>query len=223
MGANQHVTPDLASMTSSEPYTSSDQLHVGNGKGLVISHIAHSKLYTPKHTFILSNVLHVPHIKKPLLFVQKFCIENNVFFEFHSSMFYVKDLITKEVLLSGQSRDGLYVLSESSATFVHEAFLSTSVSSTADVWHRHFGHPSSHILGSLISNNKVACISRVFNFSCSSCPLGKASCLSLGLTGHKTCAPLELVFSDVWGPSPMLSTYGYRYFVIFVDAYSKYI
>ena len=77
------MTPDLANMTSLEPYLGSDQLHVGDGKGLVISHIAQSKLYTPKHTFTLSNVLHVPHIKKPLLSVQKFCIENNVFFEFH--------------------------------------------------------------------------------------------------------------------------------------------
>ncbi|XP_073266435.1 uncharacterized protein [Populus alba] len=136
--ANQHVTPDLSSMTSSEPYTGSDQLHVGDGNGL--------------------------------------------------------DLITKEVLFSGQSRDGLYVLSESSATSIPEAFLSTFVSSTADVWHRHLGHPSSR----------------------------KASRLSLGFTGHKTCAPLELVFNDVWGPSPMLSTDGYRYFVIFMDAYTKY-
>jgi len=152
-------------------------------------------------------------LKKPLLSVQKFCIENNVFFEFHSSMFYVKDLITKEVLLSSQSSDGLYVLSESSATSVPQAFLSTSVSSTANVWHRHLGHPSSCILGSLVSNNKVSCTSRVFNFNC----LGKSSRLSLGLTGHKTCAPLELVSSDVWGPSPMLSNDGYCYFVIFMD------
>lgn len=28
-GTNQHVTPNLASMTSSKPYTGSDQLHVG--------------------------------------------------------------------------------------------------------------------------------------------------------------------------------------------------
>jgi len=132
-------------------------------------------------------------------------------------------LTNKFLILSGQSRDGLYVLSESSATSVPEAFLSTSMFSTADVWHRRLGHPSSRILGSLVSNNKVACTSRVFNFSCSSCPLGKASRMSLGLTGHKTCAPLELIFSDVWGPSPMLSTDGYRYFVIFMDAYTKYI
>jgi len=60
--------------------------------------------------FTLSNVLYVPHITKPLLSVQKFCRDNHVYFEFHASVFYVKDLVTKEVLLSGQSHDGLYVL-----------------------------------------------------------------------------------------------------------------
>jgi hypothetical protein len=53
----------------------------------------------------------VLYITKPLLSVQKFCRDNHVYFEFHASMFNVKDLITKEVLFSGQSNDGLYVLS----------------------------------------------------------------------------------------------------------------
>ena len=43
--------------------------------------------------FTLSNVLHVPHITKPLLFVQKFCRDNHVYFEFHAFMFYLKDLV----------------------------------------------------------------------------------------------------------------------------------
>ena len=47
--------------------------------------------------------------------------------------------------------------------------------------------------------------------------------MSLGLTGHKACAPFKLVFSDIWGPSPMLSTDGYLYCLIFMDAYTKYI
>jgi histone deacetylase 1/2 len=47
--------------------------------------------------------------------------------------------------------------------------------------------------------------------------------LSLGPTGHKTSTPLELIFNDVWGPAPMLSSDGFRYFVIFVDAHTKFI
>ncbi|KAJ6340305.1 hypothetical protein OIU77_008126 [Salix suchowensis] len=44
-----------------------------------------------------------------------------------------------------------------------------------------------------------------------------------GPTGHKTSTPLELIFSDVWGPAPMFSSDGFRYFVIFVDAHTKFI
>jgi hypothetical protein len=110
-GANQHVTPDLATLTASEPYNGNDNLHVGDGKGLFISHIGHTKLYNPHRSFTLSNVLHVPAITKPLLSVQKFCLDNNVSFKFHPFQFYVKDLNTNEVLLSGQTKDGLYTLS----------------------------------------------------------------------------------------------------------------
>jgi histone deacetylase 1/2 len=35
--------------------------------------------------------------------------------------------------------------------------------------------------------------------------------------------PLELIFSDVLGPAPLFSSDGYLYFIIFVDAYTKYI
>jgi histone deacetylase 1/2 len=47
--------------------------------------------------------------------------------------------------------------------------------------------------------------------------------LSLRPTGHKTSASLELIFSDVWVPAPLFSSNGYCYFVIFVDAHTKYI
>jgi len=138
-------------------------------------------------------------------------------------MFYVKDLITKKVLLSGQSHDGLYVLSEYSATLVPQAFWSPCISATADLWHRHLGHPTPCILNLLVSENKIVCTSRCSLTQCQACPLGKSSCLSLRPTGHKTFAPLDLIFNDVWGPAPMFSFDGFRYFVIFVDAHTKHI
>jgi len=84
-----------------------------NDKGIFISNIVHTMLHTPKRTFTLYSVLHVPHITKPLLSVKNFYCDNNLYFEFHASVFYVKDLTTKAVLLSSQNNDGLYVLSES--------------------------------------------------------------------------------------------------------------
>ena len=130
--ANHHVTSNLTSITSSEPYLGNDHLHVGDGKGLIILNIAHSKICSPNNTFTLSNILHILNITKPLLSVQKFCLENNVF-EFHYFLFYVKDLMKKEVLLSGRSRDDLYVLFELSATSLPQVFSFTCFSASANV------------------------------------------------------------------------------------------
>jgi histone deacetylase 1/2 len=141
-------------------------------------------------------------------------------------LFYVKDLHTNEVvLLSGQSKDGLYTLSRfrSSIPSVPQAYWSPCISAFADLWHRRLGHPTSRIFQFLVSKNKIICNNKRLNFQCQSCPLGKSSCLSLRPTGHKTSAPLELIFSDVWGPTPLFSSDGYHYFVIFVDAHTKYI
>jgi hypothetical protein len=132
---NQHSTPDLVILTRSELYFSNDHLHVGDGKSLSISNIGYIMLHTPKHTFTLSNVLHVPHITKPLFFVQKFYHDNNVHFEFHESVFYVKDLNIKTVLLSSQSNDDLYVMSESSSTSIPQAYWSLYVYVFIDIWH----------------------------------------------------------------------------------------
>ena len=222
-GANQHITPDLATLIDSAPYLGNDHLHVGDGKGLPISHIGHTMLHSPKRIFLLSNVLHVPHITKPFVFVQKFYRDNNVYFEFHTSMFYVKNLNTKAVLLSSQSNDGLYVLSKSSATTIPQAYWSPCVSVTADLWHHRLGHPTSCIFNLLVSKNKIMCTSRRSLVQCLACLFGKSSRLSLRLTGHKTFAPLDLIFSDVWGPAPMFSFDGFRYFIIFIDAHTKYI
>ncbi|XP_024438873.1 uncharacterized protein LOC127904180 [Populus trichocarpa] len=52
----------------------------------------------------------------------------------------------RKFLLSGQSNDGLYVLSESSVMPIPQAFWSLCLSATVDLWHRCLGHPSPRIL-----------------------------------------------------------------------------
>ena len=78
--ANQHVTLDIAGMTHAEPCLGNDQLHVGDGRGLVISNTTYNILCTPKRVFTLSNILHVPKIKKKkLLSVQQLYREKCLF------------------------------------------------------------------------------------------------------------------------------------------------
>ena len=37
-----------------------------------------------------------------------------------------------------------------------------------------------------------------------------------------TTKPFEIVHSDVWGPTPVISKGGFAYYVIFVDDYTRY-
>lgn len=57
---------------------------------------------------------------------------------------------------------------------------------------------------------------------CEFCPLGKSCKLSFSASETSITSSLEVVHSDVWGPSPILSVCGYRYYAFFVDDYSKY-
>lgn len=41
-------------------------------------------------------------------------------------------------------------------------------------------------------------------------------------TAKSTNAPLELIYADVWGPAPMVSINGDRYYMNFVDDYSRF-
>ena len=89
-------------------------------------------------------------------------------------------------------------------------------------WHSHLGHPAFSIVDRVTKNNKLPCINdQNLNSVCYSClkaknhqfPYRKSTCAS--------SAPLELIFSDVWGPAPV-SVGRHAYYVRFIDDYSKY-
>ena len=58
--------------------------------------------------------------------------------------------------------------------------------------------------------------------SCSACFSSKSKQLSFSLSSTQINAPIELIYSDVWGPSPICSRNGFKYYVSFVDAFSQY-
>ncbi|XP_019160053.1 PREDICTED: uncharacterized protein LOC109156664 [Ipomoea nil] len=130
-GATAHATPDPSMLSQSDEYGGSDVLRVGNGAGLSISRIGRATIPSLSKPFCLNNILHVPILSVPLLSVNKFAIDNNVFFEFHANYFTVKDSTTNTILLKGPTAGGLYKLPVSRQNF---AFVSSRATPTT--WHR---------------------------------------------------------------------------------------
>lgn len=60
-------------------------------------------------------------------------------------------------------------------------------------------------------------------FHCESCLCNKSQRLPFGDSTLSSNGPLDLIYTDVWGPSPIASVDGSYYYVIFVDHYTKYI
>lgn len=57
---------------------------------------------------------------------------------------------------------------------------------------------------------------------CPFCPLGKSHRLPFALSSTIYKSPLELVIYDILGPSPIISNNQFRYYILFLDAYSHF-
>lgn len=57
---------------------------------------------------------------------------------------------------------------------------------------------------------------------CSTCQMGKSSQLPFAFSFSYSSFPLELLHTDIWGYSPTPSINGSRYYVTFIDDYSRY-
>jgi hypothetical protein len=62
----------------------------------------------------------------------------------------------------------------------------------------------------------------MLNRICSSCQFSKSRRLAFGRSARVSPSPFYLVHSDIWGPSPVPSVTGYRYYISFVDDYSRF-
>uniref|UniRef100_A0A1U7XXV9 Uncharacterized protein LOC104243338 n=1 Tax=Nicotiana sylvestris TaxID=4096 RepID=A0A1U7XXV9_NICSY len=88
-GASHHITSDLENLSLHSDYTGDDVM-IGDGNNLKVTHFGSSHLPTPKCPLYLSDVLCVPQIKKNLLSVYQLCKTNNVSVEFSPFSYVVK-------------------------------------------------------------------------------------------------------------------------------------
>ena len=107
--ASHHITTDLGNLSLHYPYSGHDNVLIGNGNILSISHIDSLTLPTSSSSLTLNNVLCVPAMKKNLIFISQLCTTNHVYVTFLLNVFQVKDLRTRALVHQGLVKDGVYV------------------------------------------------------------------------------------------------------------------
>ena len=59
-------------------------------------------------------------------------------------------------------------------------------------------------------------------YFCNACCLGKIHKFLFPISETVYDSPLQLIHSDLWGPAPIVSSNEYKYYIHFIDAYSRY-
>lgn len=107
-GASQHISTDLQNLSMDSEYDGTDEIAVGNGHKLPITHTGITALFSPSTTFLLRDVLCVSKMTCNLLSISQLCKINHVSVEFLPTGFLVKDLRTGTVLLQGPFKGATY-------------------------------------------------------------------------------------------------------------------
>lgn len=204
-GVSHHICRDVSTLRDVTPYSGKSSLLMGNGTLAVISSIGTAILPTQYKSLRLSNVLCVPSIQKNLLSVSQLARDNGVYFEFHPTYCVIKDMVTREILLTGSIHDGLYQFSvpvvstpPTTAPFVAHSQVSHTVSNSSvfALWHNRLGHPSTSVVKTILNKCNVVSSKNSFDGICTACQKGRSHKLPFS-PSTTSYSPFELVVSDL--------------------------
>ena len=124
--------------------------------------------------------------------------------------------------LKGTRRNNLYYYNGSTVIgSVNIVSDNDADSEITRLWHMRLGHAGEKALFSLVKRGLLKCAKTCKLEFYEHCVLGKQKRVKFGTAIHNTEGILDYVHSDVWGPSQTTSMGGLRYYVIFVDDFSR--
>lgn len=157
-----------------------------------------------------------------LLSVYQLAHHNDCSLIFNSKGVVIRHNPTQKVLSTGPCTNGMYPFQISSQPpFPSSAhvFVTSTVSPT--LWHRRLDHRHRHLFNQMINNFGLSASNPSFT-SCQDCLASKSPKLPFTLSNSVSKAVLDLVHSDVWGPNSLQSCSGYKFYVTFIDDFSRF-
>ncbi|RVW92338.1 Retrovirus-related Pol polyprotein from transposon TNT 1-94 [Vitis vinifera] len=213
-GASFHTTPHREIIQN---YVAGDfgKVYLADGSALDVVGLGDVRISLPNGSvWLLEKVRHIPDLRRNLISVGQLDDEGHAILFVGGTWKVTKGA---RVLARGKKTGTLYMTS-----CPRDTIAVADASTDTSLWHRRLGHMSEKGMKMLLSKGKLPELKSIDFDMCESCILGKQKKVSFLKTGRTPKAEkLELVHTDLWGPSPVASLGGSRYYITFIDDSSR--
>ena len=222
-GCSHHVTGDDSLFLEMRQHNGKRVVVTADNSMYPVAKEGAVKIDVDEASVKLDDVYHVPGLKKNLISVSQITNSGKyVLFGPHD----VKVLdnfknVVADVVLSGEKKGSLFVMS------VGEAYVKkASQTESAATWHARLGHVGYQMLQQISSKKLLDGLPLLNNVHedvvCQGCQYGKSHHLPFKSSSNRRTTPLELIHTDLMGPTKTPSCSNCHYVMILVDDYSRY-
>lgn len=222
-GASVHMTTDVNMIrnASYSPIIKEIMAANQNAMPVLCSGDVNILTITPscKYEITLKDVLCVPNLATNLISISQL-IKNGNKVQFKENCCYVYNRENSLVAVANQE-DGVYKL-----VIEHiQCLFTSSPTVSSEVWHRRLGHlnlnDQKKMRDGAVTGISYTDKSVISKGTCTVCCEGKQSRLPFGHSSTQSSEPLDVIHADVCGPMERTSIGGSRYFLIFVDGFTR--
>ena len=160
----------------------------------------------------LVTLFHIPKLSLNLLFVGQLC-ELGIDLLFTNHGMDVQDPRTGQVLGTGRKVGRMFEVHDLKITSQVVSAAATTATPSPDLWHARLGHLSLSRLQLLTFQGHLGSV-QFQKFDCTSYHFGKQTKLPFNNSDSFSSAPFDLIHFDIWGPTPVPTKGGSKYFVI---------
>ncbi|GAU33702.1 hypothetical protein TSUD_148530 [Trifolium subterraneum] len=217
MTGNKNILTDFNKCLNTRIKLANGNFIAAEGMGNVVIQMSNGK------KAVIEKVLNVPGMKCNLMSVGQL-LEKGFKTVFEGETLKLFDSKQRLILKTSQSQNRTF---KTQVKTIEDECLATSTEDKdSDLWHIRYGHLNFKSMFMLNSKNMVLGLPSVIApaDTCTTCLLGKhpRSSFKSNLP-MRSSEVLNVVHSDICGPIDVLSTGGIKYFITFVDEYSRMI
>jgi GAG-pre-integrase domain len=211
-GASQHMTPDSIVFKSYKPFSGKEKVQTTDGTFCFIAGIE-NVICTPN--IQLSSVLYVPNFTNNLVSIKQLVDDLNCIVSLSPSNVVVHELKTGKVIGIGKRNEDMYRLEQGPDILDAKTYFAKNSEMEMILWHRRLDHMSFSALERIFPDLFKKCSKS--ELVCDACEFAKHTKTTYPSFGSRSLNCFDIIHSDVWGPSRVASSSGFRWFVTFID------